>query len=121
VLANAQQAALSFLMLSLSPLRLYKIPTSAEEKLALFLGYSVGQIVPQTLRAELSSSIVIFRIDYPRSSTIRSRSWLNSDLRPFGVALESPASSGPERSRDCKGVFHELHVSAAPIVHFCED
>jgi hypothetical protein len=74
VLANAEQAAISFLVLSLSPLVLYKIPTSAEEKLALFLGYGVGQIVPQTFTAELSSSIVISRIDYPRSSTIRSRS-----------------------------------------------
>lgn len=55
MLANAEQAAISFLALSLSPLRLYKIPTSAEEKLALFLGYGVGQIVPQTFTAELSS------------------------------------------------------------------
>jgi hypothetical protein len=74
VLANAEEAAISFLVFSLSPLRLYKIPASAEEKLALFLGYGVGQIVPQTFTAELSSSIVISRIDYPRSSTIRSRS-----------------------------------------------
>jgi hypothetical protein len=77
VLANAEQAAISFLVLSLSPLRLYKIPHfrwGAEEKLALFLGYGVGQIVPQTFTAEMSSSIVISRIDYPRSSTIWSRS-----------------------------------------------
>jgi hypothetical protein len=53
VLANAEEAAISFLVLSLSPLRLYKIPASAEEKLALFLGYGVGQIVPQTFTAEL--------------------------------------------------------------------
>ena len=48
-----------------------------------------------------------------KSQGLASVCYLNSDLRPFGVAFGSPASSGPERSRGCKGVFHELHVSAA--------
>jgi hypothetical protein len=56
VLANAEEAAISFLVLSLSPLHLYKIPASAEEKLALFLGYGVGQIVPQTFMSMPSKS-----------------------------------------------------------------
>ena len=38
MLENAEQAAISFLVLSLIPLRLYRISPSAEEKLALFLG-----------------------------------------------------------------------------------
>ena len=74
MLANAEQAAIGFFGVIAESAPLYKIPPAAEEKLALFLGYGVGQIVPQTFTAELSSSIVISRIDYPRSSTIRSRS-----------------------------------------------